>query len=483
LLKPVFAVAVVWLVLSALPLAAEPPLVVAHVNIVDVVHGAVQRDITLVIADGKIVATHTSRERYRLPPNATVVDGSGKFAIPGLWDMHQHFEGEPGIREFNMLVANGVLGIRNMGGVAKDVFRAREQIANGQILGPQIVACGPIVDGPEPTNPPISVSVSTPDDARRTVQSLKAAGADCIKVHDGIPVDAYLAIADEVKKVNLPLVGHVPVRVATLQATNAGQRSIEHQVGLRGASTVEDEVMESEKKNDVFAEAMRTKNFQLIPESIAKKGNYLLDHFSDERAHALYQAFVRNGTYLDPTLVTDHALTFVDDISRQPDPRLKYIPATQQEWWKPERGMLTRYRTPAYIAFRKRQFEKTLQQIPIARREGVRFLAGTDSSIAFVYPGFSVHDELALFVQAGLSPLEALRTATINPARFLGLENSLGTVQPGKNASLVLLNADPLKDIQNTTKIFAVIIRGRFLNRSDLDGLLKAAEAAAAQAR
>lgn len=472
------ALVTLWTVLAP-AVSAETPLVVTHVNVVDVVHGGIQRDRTLVILDGKISEIRHGRRHHKLPSGAILLDASGKFVIPGLWDMHQHFEGEPGIREFNMFVANGALGVRNLGGVPKEVFRAREQTASSQVLGPRIVACGPIVDGPNPTNPPISVSVHDPQDARRTVQSLKAMGADCVKVHDGVPLDAYLAIAEAAKQVGLPLVGHVPVRVRTLQATNAGQRSIEHQIGLRGASTVEDEVMESEKTNDVFAEAMRTKNFPLIPESIAKKGNYLLDHFSDQRAKELYRAFARNGTYLDPTLVTDRALTYVDELSKEDDPRSKYIAATQREWWNPERGMLTRYRTPAYIAFRKRQFQKTLQQIPVAHRAGVIFLAGTDTTIPFIYPGFSLHDELGLFVQAGLTPLEALQTATINPARFLGLEQSVGTVQPGRLASLVLLDADPLKDIHNTTKIFAVIIRGKLLRRGDLDGMLKAAETAA----
>ncbi len=470
---------VVACIILVVPLSAETPLVITHVNVVDIVRGGIQRDRTLVILDGKISEIRRGRRRNKLPVGATLVEGSGKFVIPGLWDMHQHFEGEPGVREFNLLIANGVLGVRNIGGVAEEVFRARELTASGRVLGPQLVACGPIVDGPNPSNPPLSVSVHDPEEARRTVQSLKAMGADCVKVHDGVPLDAYLAIADEARKVSLPLEGHVPPRVRTLQATNAGQRSIEHQVVLRGASTVEDEVMESERTHDVFAEAMRTKNFRLIPESIAKKGNYLLDHFSDQRAHELYRAFARNGTYLDPTLVTDRALTFVDEISKETDPRLIYIPATQREWWNPERGMLTRYRTPAYIAFRKRQFEKTLQQIPVAHRVGVRFLAGTDTTIPFIYPGFSVHDELGLFVQAGLTPLEALQTATLNPARFLGLEQSIGAVQPGKIASLVLLDANPLRDIHSTTKISAVIIRGKLLNRNDLDGMLKAAETAA----
>lgn len=270
MLQRLLALVVACVVLPA-AVSAETPLVITHVNVVDVVRGGIQRDMTLVIRDGKIREIRHGHRHNKLPSGATVVDGSGKFVVPGLWDMHLHFEGEPGAREFNLLIANGVLGVRNMGGVVKEVFRAREQTASGQVLGPQIVACGPIVDGPNPTNPPISVPVRDPEEARRTVRALKVMGADCVKVHDGVPLDAYLAIADEAQKVGLPLVGHVPVRVRTGQASNAGQRSIEHQIGLRGASTVEEEVMESEKTNDVFAEAMRTKNFWLIPESIAKK--------------------------------------------------------------------------------------------------------------------------------------------------------------------------------------------------------------------
>src|SRR5262249_43907297 len=153
-----------------------------------------------------------------------------------------------------------------------------------------------------------------------------------------------------------------------------------------------------------------------------------------------------------PTLVTDRALTYVDNFDKTDDPRLKYMRASQREWWHPEKGMLTRYRTPAYIAFRKRQFAKALGQIPVAYRDGVQFLAGTDCLIPYVYPGFSVHDEIAIFVQAGLTPLQALQTATLNPSRFLGMERSEGTVETGKAANLVLLEENPLKDIHNTKK-------------------------------
>jgi imidazolonepropionase-like amidohydrolase len=475
-----------WLAALALPLfavgtagAEEPEIVLANVRIVDVTRGEVLSAGTVVVRAGKIAEIRSGERGYRheTRPGSVVLDASGMFLIPGLWDMHAHIRDPE--REFRMLVANGVLGIRDMGGEPEKIFRWREQAASGALQGPRIVACGPIVDGPEPSNPPISVVVRDAAEGRAIVEKLKTMGADCVKVHDRVPLDAYRAIADQARRSGLPLVGHIPVRVPTLAAVEAGQRSVEHQIGLRGASLAEREVMEAEAKQNVIAEAMKKGDFSLIPEAIARKGSLLLDRFDSRRAQELYRAFVKHGTYLDPTLVTQYALTFVDELSRREDPRMKYIPAAEREYWKPEKGMLTRYRTPAYIAYRKREFAKTLEQIPVARRAGVSFVAGTDMWLPYVYPGFSTHDEMALFVQAGLSPIEALRTATLNPARLLRLESSTGSIRTGMAADLVLLAADPLKDIANTKKIAAVILRGKLLRRADLDELLREAEAAA----
>jgi len=282
-----------------------------------------------VVVDGERVARVVPAGSGRAARNAEIVDGRGKFLIPGLWDMHVHIQAAP--RELKLYVANGVLGVRDMGSVAGDIFHWREYVRDRQVMGPRIVACGPIIDGPSPTNPPISVSVKDADDARRTARDLKARGADCLKVHDGVPAAAYEALAAEAKTLRLPLVGHVPVRVRMLDAMNAGQRTIEHQIGLRGASMAEDLVMRQEQTNDVFGEAMRTKNFGLIPEEIARKGNLILDQFSREKADQLYVAYARNGTFLDPTLVIDRSLTFVDDISREHDERAKYVPAATRE--------------------------------------------------------------------------------------------------------------------------------------------------------
>ena len=451
-------------------------LVLTNVTVVDMSDGTNQPGMTVVIRDDRITAI-AKRALIQIDHNVHVVNATGQYLIPGLWDMHVHLADPE--REFPLFLANGVLGVRNMGGAATDVFRWREEAASGKKPGPRVIACGPVLDGPQPARPEHAISVHNAEEGRQAVRSLKQMGADFVKVYDGIPREAYFAMADEAKRLHLPFAGHVPVAIRELEATNAGQHSIEHGVGLRGASAAEDEVARLQQTEDVFAEAMRTHNFSLIPESLAKRGNLLLDQYSSQRAQQLYNAFVKNDTYLTPTLVVNRSLTFIDDLSKQDDARMKYIPAAERERWKPENGMLSRYRTPAYIAFRKREYASLLKQVRVAQNAGVRFLAGTDVTSAYTYPGFSLHDELELLVTAGLTRLQALQAATLNPAKFLGKERDLGAVEPGKVANLVLLDADPMEDIRNTRKIRGVVLNGRFYDRAELDKMLAGAEAAA----
>jgi hypothetical protein len=448
-------------------------LAITHVTVINLDGEPLKPEMTVIIRTGKI-STIGKTGQTQIPENATQFDETGKFLMPGLWDMHVHILAPE--RDFPMFIANGVLGVRNMGGVPKDVFQWRSDVASGRVLGPRMVACGPVVDGPHPAHPEHAISVGTADDGRRAVQSLKQMGADFVKVYDGLSRDAYFAIVRESKRVGLPFAGHVPGSITQEEASNAGQRSIEHGIGILPSLDYE---KNKPAPTGYFEEAMRTKNFSLIPEGIAKEGNGELDHFSVQRTEELYKTFVKNGTYLTPTRVVDHGLTFIDDISKQDDPRLQYVPAPMREDWKPQNGMLTRYRTPAYIAFRKRNYDMTTRQMRIAHRLGVLFLAGTDVSAAYTYPGFSLHDELALFVDAGFTPLEALKTATVNPAQFFGMTDSMGSIEVGKTGDLVVLDANPLEDISNTKRISAVIVGGRFLARSDLKSLLEKAEAAA----
>jgi imidazolonepropionase-like amidohydrolase len=449
--------------------AAVHYVAVTHVTVVNPSESSPHAATTVLIENDAIIKVGPSKS-VEIPRGATVVNATGKFLIPALWDMHVHTENAQ--RDFPMFVANGVLGVRNMAGVPKDVFRWREETASGKVLGPQIVAAGPLIDGPEPAHPEHAISVHNPAEGKQAVRSLKAMGADFVKIYDGVPRDAYFAIAEESKKVGLPFAGHVPGSIRVTEASNAGQHSLEHGAYLSGGSTYEDDAINQEISGpDVMEEAKRTGNFSLIPEDIAKRGNALLDHLSSERLTQLYEKFAKNGTYLTPTLVVERGRVFVDQISKQPDPRTRYITKEELESWKPENNMFSKYRTPGYIAYQKREYAETLKGIKLAQQLGVQLLAGTDVVAPYTYPGFSLHEELQLLVEAGLTPREALRTATVNPAQFLGMKDS-GVVAAGMKADLVLLDANPLLDIANTKKISAVILHGKLYRRDQLDDLL-----------
>jgi hypothetical protein len=440
-----------------------------HVTVINPSEISPRADTTVLIANDRIIEVGPARN-VKIPRGALVVDASGKYLIPALWDMHVHTENAE--RDFRMYIANGVVGVRNMAGVAKDVFRWRDETASGNIVGPQIVAAGPLIDGPEPSHPEHAIPVRNAAEGRQAVQSLKAMGADFVKVYDGVPRDAYFAIAEESKKVGLPFVGHLPGSIRVIEASNAGQRSLEHGAYLSGGSTYEDEAIKQEASGpDVMEEAKRTGNFSLIPEAIARRGDELLDHLNSERLAQMYKTFAKNGTYLTPTLVVQRARVYVDDISKTPDSRNRYITRTELEAWKPENDMFSKYRTSRYIAYQKRQYAETLKGIKLAQELGVQLLAGTDVVAPWTYPGFSLHDELGLLVEAGLTPLEALRTATTHPAQFFGMKD-VGTIAPGMKANLILLDADPLENIANTKKISSVIMRGTLYTRVQLDDLL-----------
>jgi hypothetical protein len=447
---------------------------IAHVTVIN--PGAVKTrpDMTVVVRGNAIVSVLPAKQ-FAPQPSMKVIDATGKFVIPGLWDMHMHFR--DAARDLKMDVANGVLGLRNMGGTPKGVFPLRDAIAAGKQLGPKIVACGSIVDGPNSwSNPEFTVSVKNAEEARSAVDSLKKQGSDCIKVYDGLSRESYYAIIAEARKVGLPVVGHQPSAISVREASNAGQRSLEHGIALAGGSTAEDEYIRRRVDQAVFQEALRTKNFPLVPAKIARDETFMLDSFDQKRADETYSLLAKNGTFLTPTLVTQRALTFVDDLNRESDSRMQYVSAEELNWWKPENGMLAKYRTPEYIATRKREYTKLLEEVHRAQTLGVHILAGTDITIPFTYPGFSLHDELELLVEAGLTPMQALETATTNPALILGSSKQWGRVEAGFSANLVVLDADPLTDIANTKKIDAVVVHGTFLDRPQLDQMLRDAK-------
>jgi hypothetical protein len=453
------------------PHQPSPPLVFIHVTVIDATGAPPQPDMTVVITGDRIAEIGLT-QHVRVPDEAHVVDATGKFLIPGLWDMHVHWY----LKDFlPLFIANGVTGVRQMGGMPLH-YAWRQDIEYGTLLGPRMSIASPVVDGPNPIWPG-SMVVRNAAEGRQAVTRLKRAGAEFIKVYSLLPRDAYFAIADEARRQGLPFAGHVPYAVSAAEASDAGQHSIEHLHGiLEACSTREEEV----RPGRVEAFVQRAPGQRLpSPARLRPLTRMMLETFSPEKATALFARFKHHRTWQCPTLTVLRSSAFLNDPTFRNDPRLKYMPAHIRTQWDPANDFRFQARTEDDIALARMVYQKQVELVGMMHRAGVEMLAGTDVLNPYCFPGFSLHDELELLVQAGLTPLEALQAATRNPARFLGKETAWGTVERGKMADVVLLDANPLENIRHTRAIRAVVFNGRPLDRQALDALLAQAEAAA----
>jgi len=459
--------------------AQNPSIVFNHITVIDVTGAPSKSDMTVIIT-GNLISAIGKTGKIRVPKNAQVIDAAGKFLIPGLWDMHIHaLRKERFDNFFQLLIANGVTGIRDMGTTAEgfaNLARLRKEIADGTRIGPRIIAAGRILDGAKPSVPENSIPFSNDAEARQAVRFLKQNGADFIKVYDGIPRSSYFAIVDEAKKQNLSFAGHIPTEVTSFEASDAGQKSFEH-LGtiLRSCSMLAPQAID-ERAEALVKPSGKPGDFSHIPARIAERTKIELETYSEQKCRELFARYIKNDTWQAPTLEVKRVLSYVDDGSFSGDPRMKYIPAAELERWKPENNFFLKYRTPEFIRVKKLLYQKEFDLVREMHRAGVKFMLGTDTPAPYTYVGFTVHDELALFAAAGFTPLEALQTATVNPAKFLGLEKSLGTVEKGKIADLVLLDANPLENIANTKKIYAVVVGGRYLSKEKLQEMLRSIE-------
>lgn len=433
--------------------AEEPTaLVLTHVTVIDATGAAAKPDLTVIITSGHISQIGKSGAIH-VPKNAQVVDATGKFLIPGLWDMHVHWYEKDYL---SLFIANGVIGIRIMSGAPLH-HEWRKEIEAGMLLGPRMVIASEIVDGPKPFWPG-SISVANEPQARQAVDKVKQDGADFVKVYSFLPRDAYFAIADEAKKQGMSFEGHVPLSVSAEEASRAGQKSFEHLTGILPACSTSSEELSKAAKADL-AEEMASEKPTFWGPHVQKLRQAMVGTYSPERAVALSVVLKSNGTWQCPTLTLLRVLGYGNDSSFADDSRLKFMPWQVRASWNPENLY---GESPEDLAFAKQEFQKDLEVVGLMQRTGVGILAGTDTLNPFCFPGFSLHDELGLLVRAGLSPMQALQAATLNPARFLGREKDFGTVENGKVADLVLLEANPLDDISNTKRITAVIYGGRF---------------------
>lgn len=444
--------------------APEKSLAFIHVNLIDATGTPAQPGMTVIVAGQRIVSIDKS-SAAKIPPGAQVIDGTGKYLIPGLWDMHVHEifgDWVPEDEEITPLlfVANGITGVRDMGGALEPLKKWRARAASGEMIAPRMVISGPMLDGPVP-HFPSSAPVKDAADGRRVVDELVDAGVDFIKIQSFIPRDGYFAAAEESKKRGIVFVGHVPDAIRAVEASNAGQKSIEHLTGVfEGCSTVEDELMKAPRGPG--------------------RGRFL-STYDPAKAKALIALFAKNRTWQVPTLYWERGEWLIEDTNSGPDPLAKYAPRAWKErtWPTFSKDIAASWDTDPH-ADRENFVQAELKMINEMNKAGVPILAGTDTAAGVrVYPGFSLHEELELIAQAGLSNMQTLQTATRNAGEFLGLADT-GTIETGKRADLLLLDANPLENISNTKKIRAVVLAGRYFSRADLDALLHRVELAAA---
>jgi imidazolonepropionase-like amidohydrolase len=466
-----------FLLLLFFPLASRArsseALVFQHVTVIDGTGRAPQPDQTVVIVGNRITAIGPAG-RTRFNKSARIIDARGKFLIPGLWDMHVHLAGVSADPSWSkdtllpLLLANGITGVRDMGGDLDVLLSWKRDIESGKLLGPHIVASGPWLAG-RGKKTPEQYPVANAEEARAAVRDLKQRGADFIKVISMPSREAFFGAADEAKKQNISFAGHLPFEVDAAEASNAGMRSIEHFLYSGFALSFSFKEEELRKR---LVEAERTGD-SASWEAIAHEADLT---YSTEKAATLFQTLKKNGTWITPTIA---AL----DIASHPeawkldDPNLDFVPASLAKEWS---SSINNDRMKKHAAWLGRQAVNDGKLAGELHRGGIPLLVGSDSLDPFVFPGDSLHRELAEFVQAGFTPMEAILAATRGAAQFLSREKEFGTVEPGKIADLVLLDANPLENIASTRKILAVIRDGNYLDRAALDAMLVKAKTAAA---
>lgn len=461
--------------------AQSPTVAIRGVTVVDVTDGSLHPEHTVLVTGNRIAAVGPTHE-VAVPDDAAVVEAAGRYLIPGLWDMHVHSvaavdAANPAIAaqdwHFLLFLAHGVTGVRNMGDGTVDVTldlskSIRRQLAEGSLRGPpRFLTAGPTIDGDPYLGRSTKLVVRTAPDARAAVERLASNGADLIKVYENLSRDAYFAITDEARRRGIPVDGHVPFRVTPEEAADAGQRTAEHPEALAvGCSTA------AEPERERFAGELARHNglagsTELLLMQI-RHYRALYDSRDPAACALAFKVYRENGVAVTADLLVYHHIVHAEQLLSD-TARIQLVPEAIRRSWK---DYLDSKKLEEFQSILRPIIPLELENVRLANEAGVMLLAATDVEFPMGIPGYALHEELVRLVEAGLTPLEALQTATLNPVRVLKMAESLGTIEPGKLADLVLLDANPLQDIRNTQRIRAVVADGRLFRRADLDQLL-----------
>lgn len=432
---------------AAAPVSAQREIALTHVTVIDGTDSTPRADQTLIIRGNRIATVGPARS-VSAPAGAVVVDGRGKFVIPGLWDMHVHTTMVGGRGLLALYVANGVTGVRDMADDWDTIAVWKREIARGSLVGPRIVASGPYLEGGDVPIP--HILTRTPEEGRAGVDSLVRLGVDFVKVHGQLTRETYFAIARRARERGIVFAGHVARVVGSADASDSGQRSIEHLLAIPAPCTPAESIA--------------------LQPRFAVQG--ALGRCSSEDLAPLYARFVRNHTWVTPTFTAQYEVAIWPGHAVPGDSLAHYLPEALRRYVA-EIFPMPDSIPPGADSVGRAMFAKRLRQVATMYHAGVTVLTGTDAPLRNSPPGFGLHEELELLVRGGLTPFEALRAATLEPANYFVMRDSVGAIATGQEADLVLLDANPLRDIRNVRRISAVVANGRLFSGDDRKRLLR----------
>jgi len=454
--------------------AVKPTKITALTNttVIDVATGRRDRSQTILVDGDRIIGVG----RIAVPRGAVELDLTGKFVIPGLADMHVHSLGDERVSP-PLYLANGLTTVREMAGTNPMLYDWRDRIDAGTLLGPRMIVASNIIDGDPTLWDPNLIQVIVAGDeqsARAAVRRVKAEGADFVKVYSRLSRAAWLGVIDEARKVGLTVHGHGPDEVTSKEVSNAGQRSIEHIHSLGLAVSTR----EAEVRRMVLAIKVANGDYNAWFRQLHPIEWIAANTYSPARAADVFGTLRRNNTRVTPTLTMHNVLDQID--YTRLDPALaKYLSEDSIGTYDYViQNLYAANRSAEEISHQRQMWAWRQRFVRELFDHDVPIMAGTDTGTPYSVPGFALHDELEHLVDAGATPRQALYAATVEPARFLGLANDLGSVEPRKIADLVVLDADPLRDIRNTRKIHSVVTRGRIISPAQRQRMLADVEAA-----
>ncbi len=481
LLGPAFACCFLFtsLMLSA-PIAAQTT-VIENVPVIDAALGR-REHMRVFIENDRIKSV--SPVEGELVEDLQLVDGTGKFLIPGLWDTHVHLAYDAAVSPAMpaLFLGNGVTYVRDTGGVADQVLGWKKWAEARPDSAPRVFVAGPLLDG-EPTvydgaapgYPLLAETITTVEQAEARVDSLAASGVDLIKVYEMLQPEVFLAIIERAHEHGLPVTGHVPLLMSAEEVSLAGLNSIEHLRNLELSCSSEKEVMLKERR-EMMTDPGDTPGRTLRNQAHAAHRFKSTNSLDWEQCTEVLDLHRGNLTRHIPTLALVGSVFTAFHTQEDWRATFDYLPEDAKEQWL----VLSEQRKDLFAgdpdgAESRAAYLEWIKRVVAYLADDGMLMAGTDTPIFFLTPGFSLHKELEYLVDSGLTPMQALESATLTPARYFGLEQTMGSISPGMNADLVLLNADPLEDISNTQTIDTVIRGGRVYDRDALDQMLAGA--------